>query len=292
MATFNDMVEEVLLNLEGYSGDQAVIGTLSADITDAASTMTLNGGPFADGLGFSTGLVEVGEELVYAQQFNRATGVYAGCLRGWRGTDAVAHVAGEIVRTNPTYPRSVVKRAINDTIANVPLWAVKKTDIATNGNDRYSLPADVDQILRITLSPWGWTDSWEHVNVWNVDPDGNALELPFVASGRTLRVVYSAKPTELSSLSGQFATVTGLPDWCRDAVILGAQWRLTSNMDASRLVGLGVDQAIQAQTSPPGSGQNLSKYLYSAFQSRLAECVQRQQQEWPAQKRWVYGSRR
>ena len=294
MATLNDMVEEILLNLEGYSGDQAVIGTLAADITSSASTATLLGGPFADGLGFSTGLVEIGEELVYAQQFNRTTGVYSGMLRGWRGSTAVAHVTGEIVRTNPTYPRLAIRKAINDTITNVPLFAVKTVDITTTYADRYNLPVDCDRVLHISISPWGYGDAWAELNQWTVvnDPASpleatKALDIPAHVSGRTLRVVYAAKPTELANLASDFTT-TGLPVWSRDVIVYGAMWRLISMTDLSRVVGLGVDQAIQAQTHPAGQGQSQAKYLLGMHQSLLADAVSRQQQEWPAKKRWIY----
>lgn len=298
MAIFNDLVEEILLNLEGFSGDQAVIGTLSADITSSASTMTLLGGPFSDGLNFSTGLVEVGEELVYAQLFNRTTGVYSGCLRGWRGSTAVAHVTGEIVRTNPTYPRLAVKKAINDTLKAVDLFAVKTVDISGTATDRYSLPADCDRVLHLSLSPIGYVnEAWTPITQWSVinDPAGTfeatkALDLPcYILSGQTIRVVYAAKPTPLSSLSDNFATVTGLPEWAREIIVYGAMWRLVSMPDLSRIGGLGVDQAVQAQTSPPGGGQSQAKYLLGMFQTLLAEGKVRQQNEWPAQKRWMSG---
>lgn len=297
MAIFNDLVEEVLLGLEGFSGSQSVIGTLAADVTSSASTMTLLGGPFEDGLNFSTGLVEVGEELVYAQSFNRTTGVYSGCLRGWRGSTAVAHVTGEIVRTNPPYPRIAVKKAINDTLRALDLFAVKTVDITTTGTDRYSLPADCERVLHLSLSPIGQVnEAWIPVNQWSVinDPAGafesvKTLDLPAYLYGQTLRVVYAAEPTPLASLSDNFATVTGLPEWAREIVIYGAMWRLVSMPDLSRIQGIGVDQAVQAQTSPPGGGQQQAKYLLGMFQTLMAEGKMRQQNEWPAQKRWTFG---
>src|SRR5574343_924830 len=271
MSTLNEMVEEVLLGIEGYSGDQAVIGTLSADIAPTTSTMTLLGGPFADGLNFSTGLVEVGEELCYAQMFNRTTGVYSGVLRGWRGTVAVAHVAGEEVRTNPTYPQVAVRRAINDTIRNMsPMFGVQTLDLIANGDDRYDIPSDVGRVLSVAVEPWGSDDAWYELNQWSVAPrpygmNAQALDLPSIVSGRRIRVTYASDPATLSLLTDDFST-TGLPDYAQEVVVYGAMWRLVSMPDLSRVSGLSTSQAIQADASPPGYGRDQAKYLAGMYQ--------------------------
>lgn len=300
MATLNDLVEEVLLSLEGFSGSQGVVGTLDSDITSAASTLTVNGGALADGLNFSTGLLEVGEELVYAQLFDRTTGIFTGCLRGWRGTTAAAHVAGEIIRSSPEYPRVSVRKAVNKTLLALgQLYAIKSYEFTSTGRDRYTLPADAQGVLRISFSPWGWGDAWEKVNQWSVvnDPSDpfdttKAVDIPPIPSGRTIRVVYSAIPTTMDSLTDDFATTTGLPDWAQEIVVRGAVWRMLTDVDLSKVQGLGVDQAMQGEAMQFRSGQGQAKYIYAVFQQQLAEGVQRQQREWMAPRRWQYGARR
>lgn len=286
MATFNDMVEEVLLALEGFSGDLSPVGTLSGSLTNSASTFTVAGAPFSDGLGFATGLVEVGEELVFAQQFVRSTGVFSGCLRGWRGTAAVSHSSGEIVRSNPLYPRVSVKKAINYTIANIPLLAMKTVDVATDGYDRLTVPSDVDMVLSVALSPTAWTKQWAQIESYRLvqDPSGvvgKALNIPRIPSGYTVRVSYAGTPTELASNSDLFSA-TGLPDYCLDAVLLGAQWRLLSTLDPAKVSGLGQDQAYNGQVQQRPSPTNTAKYMLAMYNTRVAECKQRQNEEWKA----------
>lgn len=298
MTTFNGLVEEVLLGMEGYAGDQAVIGTLSVGIDADDNTFTVAGAPFEDGLNFSTGLVEVGEELVYAQAFNRTTGVFTGVLRGWRGSTAVAHVAGEIIRSSPSYPRLSVKKAINDTIENLPLFAVKVVDITATSALRYALPADFDRVLDISQTRVGmpWL-TWEKVTRWSVvrepggslDASSKAIDVPASWYGNTIRVTYAARPTPLSALSDNFATVSGLEDSFRDIVVLGAMAKLTTMPDIARILGVGVDQSANIQTHPVGQGGSVTKLLLALYQQRVAEAKDWQSREWPALKFYSVG---
>ncbi len=117
MATFEELVEECLLNLEGFSADQGIYGTLTNSITSTDTTFLVDGAIVtADQSGFSTGLIEIDEELVNTRYINTTTGQFSQVLRGFRSSEAVAHDAGTIVRNNPKFPRVALKRAINDTI--------------------------------------------------------------------------------------------------------------------------------------------------------------------------------
>ena len=56
-----------------------------------------------------------------------------------------------------------------------------------------------------------------------------------ITPGRTIQVTYSAAPTELSSNSDVFASVTGLPSSAEDVVTYGACYRLLPALEAARL---------------------------------------------------------
>ena len=118
MTTLSDIVEEVLLDLEGYIEDQDVFGVLASTISSSATSFVVNGSAFADGSGFSPGIIEIGDELVYVQSVDKTTGTITALSRGWRGTTATAWPAGTLVRNAPRLPKVSIKRAINDTLLN------------------------------------------------------------------------------------------------------------------------------------------------------------------------------
>ena len=220
MSVFEELIESTLLNLEGWGGDQGIWGTLSASLTDSATTFTVLGPTLPDGSGMSTGLMEVGDELVYVQNLNRSTGVVTGALRGWRGTTPAAHASGTLVRSNPKYPRVAVSKAINQAILAVwpQLFAVgTATFTAAWSQPVYALP-DADSIIRVT-----WRDTSTTLDVpcmsWRFDKQAARISVGDAMPGSTLTVTYSTRPAVLTS--GQEFTVSGLPAFCEEVILSG-----------------------------------------------------------------------
>lgn len=305
MATFEDIIQEVLLNLEGYTGDQDIYGTVTVEvvedeatpteITATANTIKVDGSVFPDGSGFTAGMIEVGEELVYAQEFDRTTATFTGCLRGWRGTTAVAHPVGTLVRNNPRYPRNSVKRAINDSIANLhPTVPVYKTFEFPykGGQARYDLPADAIAVTRVRYSEPGAAKTFAPVRRWTFVPaadttsdTGAAIEVYDALNGRTVQVLYEATPAPLVNLNDTLEQTSGMYSWVRDIVIYGACYRLASFLDSPRAIANSADQQIisSANTGVPyNSGQNLSRYFLGLYNARLQEAQNRLQDLYPA----------
>lgn len=295
MATLYELVEEVLLNLESGTGDVAIYGTLPSTLTSSATSFTVTGPVYPDGSGFSTGILEIGDELVYAQNLNRSTGAYTGVMRGWRGTTPATHPAGTLVRSNPTWARAQVKRAINDTIINLPgtVFGVGTHEFVKQGSVvKYTLPDDADRVLAVHYLPSGSYATWTTVKQWKALPTSTAstpmtIDVYDAAPGRTVRVTYAKRPAELTSNSSVFSTVTGLPDWCRDLVVYGACWRLASTVDASMLGGTSAEQASNLGRQQNMSGTNVSKYFLGMYGQRLQEVEARMGTDFPAVRHWV-----
>jgi hypothetical protein len=303
MATFEDIIQEVMLNLEGFTGDQELYGTLETGINATASTLEVLGATYADGSGFTPGLIEVGEEIVYTQEFNRTTGVFTGCLRGWRGSTAVAHLAGTLIRNNPKFPRIAIKRAINDTIKNLHprVPAVRSYEFRyIAAQNRYLLPSDARAVIAVMYDEPGPSRSWLPVKTWNfeyiaandnISTTGVYETAPAVNvyqgfPGRNIQVIYYAEPSELTSLSQELNT-TGLPDWIRDLIVFGACWRLTAMIDAAKVTNTTVEQAQMVSNANYGaealrSGQNISKYFFALYNARMQEAEERMQKMYPA----------
>jgi len=292
MAILEDMIEEVLLNLEGYIGDQDVYGTLAANITDTATTFTVNGSVFPDGSGFSTGLVEIGTELVYVQNINRTTGEFSGVLRGFRGTEAQTHLANTGVRNNPRFPRIAIVRAINDTIKSLypSLYAVKTMEITTLGGVvQYDLPANTLNVLHVQILEKGITKSWRPSKRWNFDntggsntTTGKALNIFDAPPSYKVQITYTTEPSALD-YGDSFTTVSGFPEWVRDIVVYGACWRLASFVDSAKVAQVSVSQSAINQGAYSGtfsSGTNLAKYFLGMYNQRLQEAERRMKQEY------------
>lgn len=290
MATaLGDLIEEVLLNLEGYIEDQDVFGTLQGSITNSAMTFTVNGATFPDGSGFSPGIVEIGDELVYVQAIDRDTGVFSGCLRGWRGTTAVAWPAGTLVRNNPRLPRMSVKRALNDTIESLypRVYVVKTTEFTYQGSRlTYDLPADCREVSDVSWLEPGSSGLWVQARRWRLDRDaasssatGRTLELYDAQPGRTVKVTYEAEPATLTLLADVFTTVSGLPSWCKEIVVLGACWRLLANLDAGNVGSRSAEQRLVNGQAPLGSGVQVAKQYAQMFELRLQQAEARLRQE-------------
>ena len=88
------------------------------------------------GADLGKGTIEIGEELLWVDSFDRIanTATVSPYGRGYLGTTPSTAAAGTRVIISPTFPRYVVKRAINDTIRALgsSIFAVKQTTFTYN----------------------------------------------------------------------------------------------------------------------------------------------------------------
>jgi hypothetical protein len=294
MTTLTGLIQKVLLNLEGYNSDSDIYGTLSANINSSATTFTVTGSVFPDGSGFSTGLIEIGNELCYVRNINRTTGQFSDVIRGFRGTAAEAHTTTDIVRNNPRYPISAVKNAINSTIKSLYPRLIAPAKIEFTGiasKVQYELPENTLGVLSVQWLPTGASKAWAPVTHWSFDSfagsnstSSKSINIQAPVSGRKIQVVYATEPTELN-YTDEFIT-TNLPVWMEEVIILGACWRLVSFVDAAKVLQNTAEQAlINNNNFSTGSvGTNLAKYYLGLFEQQITLAQQRQSKELPIQK--------
>ena len=283
MATFGSMTDEVVRKLAGFTLRQDRQTHLITTTTTVALTLTV-----ASAVNISTGVIQIGDELIYVESYDRNTGVLTipPYGRGYNSTTAVAHTAGARVIVSPTFPSVDVKNAINETLlATFP-------DLYTTGThtfsfspakSTYALPNAVETVLAVSYETTGPTKEWLPVRGYRVDPMANTASfggsqnsitlLSGVESGRTVQVFYTAAPTVMSANADNFVTVTGLPASCKDVIVLGATARLASFIDPGRLTfgSAESDQQSQIAGRSYGAGTNASKYLLALYDKRLSE---------------------
>ena len=316
MTTLANMIDEVLINLAGYTFQQDrstyLKTAVSTTTSSSASPTTLSLGS-TDSVG--KGILEVDEELLWVDSFDRIanTATIAPYGRGYLGTTAATHAADAKVTISPTFPRFTVKRAINDTIRSLGanIFAVKATTFTFNAAiSTYAFSnLDIKNILTISWQSIGPSKEWVPIRRWDFDSSANAAAFGYTSeqvqtitlgeapiSGRTVKVVYATDPgpfAELSTiaLTGAqvYTTLTGLPESTRDVVVLGAAYRLLSFLDPARAAQVSPQADETDSKRPFGASQSATKQLYALYSQRLNEETKAQQQNYPPK---VHYSRR
>lgn len=298
MTTLGQMIDEVLINLSGYTYQQ----DRSTYLTSAVTTLTSpSSAPLVLSLGSTQnvgkGVIEIDEELMWVDSFDRVanTATIAPYGRGYLGTTAATHSVDTKVTISPIFPRHSVKRAINDTIRAVgsSLPAVKTTTFTFNAAvNTYAFNGlDIESILRVMWQDIGPSQEWITIRRWDFDPyaDGTAFGADaqtitindFVTAGRTVKVMYTTLPTPLNASSDVYSTTTGLAESSRDVVILGAAYRLLAYLDPARASQVSPQADEIDAKRPYGASQSATKQLFALYQQRLREEVQAQQTQFP-----------
>ena len=301
MTTLSDMINEVSINLSGYTLQQDRATHITSDVAATTSTIaapiTLS---LASTDSVGKGIVEIDEELFWVDNYDRVgnTATIAPYGRAYLGTTLAAHTAGTKVTIAPTFPRFVIKRAINDTINAIgsSIFAAKTTTITSNlSTSAFRLPATGDSlnirsILAVAYEAIGPSKEWIPVRSYRFDGNANSTAFSsqqtisiydMITSGRTIQIVYSTDPVPFTTNAQDFATQTGLPESCKDLVIIGATYRLLSNLDPAR-ASMVSPQADETDSKRPyGSSQSLTRQVYALFTQRLSEEIKNQQERYP-----------
>jgi hypothetical protein len=282
MATFGQMTDEVSRKLAGFTLRQDRQTHLIAAANATATNISV-----ASAQNISTGIIQIDDELIYIDSYDRASGILSipPYGRGYNGTQAGSHAIGARVIISPTFPSLDIKGAINETVLAVfpDLYATSThTFPYSTAKSTYALPDEVETVLGVSFQTTGPSKEWLPIRGWRVDPmantdsfnSRNSISLySGVEPGRTVQVFYSSAPTVMDSNDDDFEIVTGLPASCKDVIVLGASARLSAFVDPGRLTfgSAESDQQSQIAGRSYGAGTNASKYLLALYDKRLGE---------------------
>jgi len=296
--TLTDLINEVQINLAGYTYQQ----DRATHLTSAVSTLTSpSTSPTVLSLGstenLGKGVVEIDEELLWVDSFDRVanTATVSPYGRGYLGTTAATHTADTKVTISPTFPRYVIKKAINDTInaAGSSIFAVNVTTFTFNAaQTTYDFDGlNIQNILSIMWQSVGPSLEWIPVRRWSWDSKADATAFgatsqtvtigDYITPGRTVKVVYATDPVPFTTNAQDFATQTGLPNSCKDVIVLGASYRLLTYLDPARAAQVSPQADETDSKRPYGASQTATKQLYALYTQRLNEETQRQQTAYP-----------
>lgn len=300
MPTFNDLINEVRSNLQGYTLRQDRLTYLANTNGITASGTEIQVGSSNN---LAKGIIEIDDELIWIDSFDKATStmnvIPAGFGRGYQGTDAASHAQNAMVILSPTFPRQNIKRAINDTINSFfpKIWGVGSTTFTFNASQTaYSLPAEAESVIYASWQTTGSSREWLPINRWRMDPMANLATFGTnntiniyenIQPGRTIQVFYTKEPTVLTDNGDDFASVTGLPASSYDVVVLGASYKLLSFLDPGRINLTSAESDLNDSKIPYNAGVGASRYIYALYQQRLNEEALKLQDKYPIRIHYV-----
>ena len=281
MATLSDMIDEVRSSLAGYTLRQDRITYLNTAIntTDLAIAV-------GNSANLAKGIIEIDDELIWIDNFAKSTSTLnaaPGFGRGFQNSTASPHAQYAQITLSPTFPRLMIKQAINDTINSVypKLFGVASYTFTFDAaQTTYALPDDAQTVLFISWQTTGSSQEWLPVNRWRMDSLANIATFNTqstiniyenIQPGRTVQVWYTTEPNTLDASTDDFAAVTGLPNTCRDVITLGTAYKLLSYIDAGRITLDSAEADLADSKIPSTAGTSSSRYIYSVFQARLNE---------------------
>ena len=304
--TLENMIDEVLINLAGYTIQQDRATYLRSAVTTTTSS---SASPLILSLGSTEsvgkGIIEIDEELLWVDSYDRIsnTATIAPYGRGYLGSTADTHLADKKVTISPTFPRHSVKRAINDTIRSLgsSIFALKSTSFTFNAaKTTYAFnDLNIKNIITMSWESIGPSQEWVPIRRWDFDSTADTTAFganaqtvtlgEYPVSGRTVRVVYATDPEPFSTNVEDYSTQTGLPESTKDVAILGAAYRLLTYLDPARAAMISPQADETDNKRPFGASQSATKQLYALYQQRLNEETKAQQQNYPPR---VHFSRR
>jgi hypothetical protein len=290
MTTLDNLIDDVQLDLAGftYRQDRATYLVTAATSSD----LILN---VATTDNIAKGIIEIDDEMMWVDSYDRQsnTVTIAPFGRGYNGTTPAAHNLSAKVVITPTFPRQVVKRAVNDTIGAVypKVFATGSTGVSfLASRTTYAVPADAIQILSMAWQSVGPTKEWLPIRQWRWDPIAYPSAFPTgktvsiydnVLPGRTMNIIYAKLPTALVNNADDFEGVSGLPTSMRDVIIYGAAWRLSSYLDPARN-SITTPASDELDTKRPyGTGTTVTRNLQALYLQRLEEESLKQKLQFP-----------
>ena len=291
MPTLSDMIDEVRSSLAGYTLRQDRITYLDSAITSTATAMTIGSSS-----NLAKGIIEIDDELIWIDNFDQGSSTLnaaPGFGRGYQNTNASPHSQYAQITLSPTFPRNIIKKAINDAINSFypRLWAVASTTFTFNASQTtYALPDDLESILYMSWQTTGSSQEWLPINRWRADQMANVATFNTqntvnlyenIQPGRTVQVWYTTTPNTLDNGTDDYADVTGLPGSSAEVAILGASYKLLSYLDAGRINLSSAEADLNDTKIPSTAGVSASRYIFALYQQRLNEEALKLQDKYP-----------
>ena len=275
--------------------------TLETEVNSSATTIVFNGDLLTqeeeDAMDAGT-IIECEQELMRCVTLDTVNNQVT-VVRGVRGTTAVTHTAGNIIKIAPPFPRKAVFDAVCDQIKNLfpTLFAVDTQSITTGTGytliGTHDAPGTHNYIVSILGAISQYTDFSAGSDTTGVnfspvtsslielpnpftftDNDGvsrtityttgpsvvHAIQFSGIASGHTAHVTFKKKFIEPTAETDTLATV-GLEDEYEPIIMAGVAAQLLSGKDIPTATTDYINDQLSVSNFPVGSANNIRNSL-------------------------------
>jgi hypothetical protein len=292
MATLKSIIDEAQGLARGYTRIMEQATHLNQAINTTTWTSGVSGSNTVqvhDITQMARGICEVDDELIYVDGIDQdaSTISIAPYGRGYNSTTATTHAENSRIILNPIFPRSQVKEAVNATILSLrgSLYGLRTVDFpfvaAVSG---YELPYDTYRVFRAEWKIVGPSKIYSRIKGWRYNPNAHTDTFPsgknielydVITPGRTVHVLTSTELQPLVNNSDDFEDTTNLTLSCKDMIVYGTVARLLAAVDISRLDPFTMEANTLDAKTAQNSAMQSSRYMYSLFEKRKEEEVQR-----------------
>lgn len=261
MSTAGALLDRVSRQL--LSGTVEERNKLATTVTSSDTSLVMS----YDLAGLRAGTVfEIGTELCYIWEATTGNKTLV-VERGYLGTTATAHTAGDVVIINPRFPRAQMLDALNQDIDDLSspangLFRVITQDVPYNGSDRQvNLTSATNVIDLIDVRLRYLADDFPVIRRVRLQRDlptadfasGFALVFDESVMAGTLRVRYKAPFTRVSSTSSDIQSVAFVPTSMEDILELGVMQRILSSREIKRNFIESQGDTRRSDEVPPGA---------------------------------------
>ena len=244
-------------------------------------------------------IIEINQELMFSKSLNAVTNEVT-VQRGARGTTAAVHLAGDVIKITPAFPRKNVFDAVSDQIKNLyptlfavetlnttsgtgydllgdhgsdqdsynylvaPIKALSQyTDWAT-GSDQTGLTYKPVAVELVDLpNPFTWTDDGgtERTKTYTTGPDVvHALQFQGISQGHTVYVTFKKKFIAPTAETDTLTSI-GLETEYEPIIMAGVAAQLIAGKDIKLVNATYITEQLEAAAYPVGSSNSISAGL-------------------------------
>ena len=244
-------------------------------------------------------IIEIGQELMFSTALNTVTNEIT-VTRGARGTTAASHIAGDLIKIRPEFPRKNVFDAVCDQIENLyptlfavetktitsgigyrvigtygsdvdnnnylvaPIKAISQYTDFSSGTDETGLKFIGVAVEMIDLpNPFTWTDEdgTERTKTYTTGPQVvHALQFQGISSGYECYVTFKKKFISPTAETDTLVSV-GLETEYEPIVMAGVAAQMVAGKDISKLDAKYITDQMSITNAPIGSSNSLRNSL-------------------------------
>lgn len=311
-STIGDLVDRTFREYLEPMDDIVSYTTLETGVDASATSIQFNGDLLSieeeDALDAGT-IIEIGQELMLCRDLNSVNNTIT-VTRGARGTTAVAHTAGALIKISPPFPRKNVFDAVCDQIKNMyptlfatetktvtaavgyeilgdhgadsdnnnylvaPLAAISQYTDFSAGSDSTGIRFQGVQVELIDLpNPFTYVDSdgVSRTKSYTTGPQVvHAIQTYNILQGHTVYVTFKKKFIDPTAETDTLATI-GLEDEYEPIVMAGVAAQMMSGRDIPTATADYITDQMSVQNFPVDSATRIRNSLLSYQRALIAQ---------------------